>query len=285
MNTKYPHQHILENLLHEQIMEIVPILLPGFQVKQALDIELPDLKITELDEPPTEFDKGIVGLALPGAKVLKRLHSEWIEHSGEYARTYRVTNTETDKPTYLLIEFQIERDDENFSRRFLRKYVRVNLYASEDVAQLNETMTEEEKEHQNTTSEQEYYVYPYALCSFPQSIPAHFKSEFMGKPIMSFNFLYINLWEKDAREVLNAHATSAYFLLPAMKNADANLLGLAIEELAQRFKNNDKELGRHVTGLSLMLQQSEAMSDEEKQHAQEYLIPFTHLIKTDPYED
>ena len=106
MKAKYPHQHILKNLLHEQATEIVTLLLPQFQVKQALDIEIPELK-------------------------------------------------------------------------------------------------------------------SYVLCPFPQSIPAPVHEEFMGETIMSFNFPYIKLWEKDAREILNAHATSAYFLLPAMKNADA----------------------------------------------------------------
>lgn len=69
-----------------------------------------------------------------------------------------------------------------------------------------------------------------------------------------------------------------------MKNADATLLGLAIEELAQRFKGDDMELGRHLTALSMMLQRSEVMSDEEKLAAPEHLKRFAHLIKDDPEE-
>ncbi len=70
-----------------------------------------------------------------------------------------------------------------------------------------------------------------------------------------------------------------------MKNADATLLGLAIEELAQRFQGDDAALGRHLTGLSLLLQHSEIMPDEEKLLTQEHLKRFTHLIKNDPYDD
>ena len=103
--------------------------------------------------------------------------------------------------------------------------------------------------------------------------------------MLAFNFMILGLWEKDSREFLNTHVSATYFLLPAMKNADATLLGLAIEELAQRFQGDDTELGRHLTGLSLLLQQSETMSDEEKLLAQEHLKRFTHLIKNDPYED
>lgn len=44
MNKRRPYQHILKNLLHEQAAEIVPLLMPGFQVQQALDVEMPALK-------------------------------------------------------------------------------------------------------------------------------------------------------------------------------------------------------------------------------------------------
>lgn len=102
---------------------------------------------------------------------------------------------------------------------------------------------------------------------------------------MAFNFLRVKLWEKDAREFLNTHVSATFFLLPAMKNADATLLGLAIEELAQRFENDDKELGRHLTGLYMMLQLSDMMPEEEKVAAQEHLKRFEHLIKHDPDDE
>ncbi|MEO8971894.1 MAG: hypothetical protein ABI406_09905, partial [Ktedonobacteraceae bacterium] len=99
------------------------------------------------------------------------------------------------------------------------------------------------------------------------------------------NFLTILLWEKDAREFLNTHVSASYFLLPVMKNADATLLKLAIAELAQRFQGNDRELGRHLSGMHLLLHQSEVMVEEEKLAALEYLKRFAHLIKHDPHEE
>ncbi len=282
MNSKRPYKHILKNLFHEQATEIIPLLLPGYRVEQVLDVEMPDLKSTGIEGPPGELEQGLVGLVLPEARVLKVYKTEWIEHSGNFERAYRVRNTETDKPTYLVIEFQTEREDEDLPRRLLRNFARVNRYAHEDVEQENDDV---EDEHEGTIMNAGYYVYPAVLCPFPQAVPAPIRDTFQGKVMLAFNFKILGLWEKDAREFLNTHVSASYFLLPAMKNADATLLGLAIDELAQRFQGDDRELGRHLTGLYLLLQQSEMMSDEQKLVAQKHLKQFTHLIKNDPHEE
>ena len=277
MNSKRPYNHILKNLFHEQATEIIHLLLPGYRVEQVLDVEMPDLKSTEMEGPPGELEQGLVGLALPEARVVNVYKTEWIEHSGNFERAYRVQNTETDKPTYLVIEFQTEREDEDLPRRLMSNYATVNRYAFKDV--------EREDKHEGTILHTGYYVYPAVLCPFPQAVPAPIRDTFQEEVMLAFNFMIVGLWEKDARESFNTHVTATYFLLPAMKNADATLLGLAIEELAQRFQRDDMELGRHLTGLSLLLQQSEMMSEGEKLVAQEHLKRFTHLIKNDPYEE
>ena len=280
MEGKRPYKHILKNLFHEQATEIIPLLLPGYRVEQILDVEMPELKSTPTEDPPSELEQGLVGLALPEARVLKVYKTEWIEHSGNFERAYRVQNTETDKPTYLLIEFQTEREDEELPRRLLCNFARVNRYVEEGVKQEDDDV---EGEHKGTIMK--CYVYPAVLCPFPQAVPAPIRDTFQGKVMLTFNFKILGLWEKDAREFLNKHVSTIYFLLPAMKNADATLLGLAIEELAQRFQSDDRELGRHLTGLYLLLQQSEMISEEEKLVAQEHLKRFEHLIKNDPYEE
>ena len=279
MKSKRPYTHILKNLLHEQAIEIIPLLLPRFQVKQVLDVEMPELKSTEIEGSPSEMDRGLVGLILPEAQVVKAYKTEWIEHSGKFERAYRVKNEETDKPTFLLIEFQTEREDEDLPHRLLSNYATVNRKVSEDLPE-----EDNDVEHEGTIVNQGYYVYPEVLCPFPQAVPAHIRETFQGQVMLEFKFLIIALWEKDAREFLNTHVSATYFLLPAMKNADAGLLALAIEELAQRFQGNDVELGRHLTGMNLMLQKSEMMSDEQKLLAQEHLKRFAHLVKNDPYE-
>lgn len=295
MNGKRPYKHILKNLLHEQATEIIPLLLPGFQVTQVLDVEMPELKSTLVERPPNDLDRGIVGLALPGATVTGVYRTEWIEHSGKFERAYLIQNTETDKPCYLVFELQLEREDEDLPRQLLITYARILRYAREDVEQEEEDVEDEDVEEENdededvervaSASKQKYFVYPYMVCPFPQAIPAHIRDEFNGQVTMAFNFLKIKLWEKDAREFLNTHVSATYFLLPAMNNADATLLRLAIEELAQRFQHDEIELGRHLTGLNLMLQQSEMMSDEEKLATQEHLKRFEHLIKHDPDDE
>src|SRR5207248_10674737 len=77
MNSKRPYKHILKNLFHEQASEIIPLLLPGYRVEQVLDVEMPELKSTELERPPSDLEQGLVGLALPEAKVLNVYKTEW----------------------------------------------------------------------------------------------------------------------------------------------------------------------------------------------------------------
>lgn len=276
MEKKRPYTHILKNLLHEQIDEIFPLLRPGYWIEETFMVELPELR-TLGEEPASEFDKGIVGLTLPGATVVSRIRTEWIENSGKFERGYRVHKPKTKKPCYMVIEFQTEREGKSAVGRLLTTMIRVIDYARKHVKPVDD---EDEQEGKGTVMNKGYNILPEMLCPFPQSVPAH-----LNTGSLTFNFLTIALWEKDAREILNTHVSAAYFLLPAMQNADAGLLGLAIAELAQRFKGNEAELGRHLSGLNLLLQESDTISDEEKLAAQEHLKPFIHLIKTDPYEE
>lgn len=291
MNSKRFYKHILKNLFHEQAAEIIPLLMPGFYVKRAIDVELPDLKATLIPGSAGEMEQGIVGLALPGAQILGTYETEWIEHSGVFERAYHIHSPETNKPSYLVVEVQTEREDEMLPRRLLRNFVMVDGYAEEDVGPKSDDSENEqegddsEHEQEGTVVNQEYFVYPAALCPFPHSAPAPIRDTFQGKVMLSFNFQILGLWEKDAREFLNTHVSAAYFLLPVMKNVDAPLLQLAVEELVQRFQHDETELGRHLTGLSLLLQQSDTMSEEEKLATQVYLQRFTHLIKNDPSEE
>lgn len=286
MGNKRPYTHILKNLFHEQATELIPLLLPGFHVERVIDVEMPELKSTLVESPRPDHDleQGIVQLVMPEAQITGVYQTEWIEHSGKFERAYRVHNPEADLPTYMVIEFQTERtepEDKELPRRFLSIYARVLRFAHEDIKQDGKPV-EELKKGKN---KQTFYVYPEIICPFPHHAPVPLRETFFGEVIHEFNFLTIPLWEKDAREILNTHISASYFLLPAMKNADAPLLKLAIEELAQQFQNDDRELGRHLTGLNLLLQQSEMMAEEEKQVALEYLKRFAHLIQTDPNEE
>lgn len=275
MNSKRPYKHILKNLFHEQATEIIPLLLPEYQVEQVLDVEMPELRTYEDEEPPSEFDQGIVKLAMPEATLIKRIHTKWIEHSGIFERAYRLKSSKTEKPVYMVIEFQTEREDKEVARRLLSHLATVERHVAESG----------EYKRKGKAKEEEYYVDAAVLCPFPSTAPAPIRDTFQGKVMLEFNFKLLGLWEKDARELLNTHVSAIYFLLPAMKNADAALLGLAIEELEQRFHDSDQELGRHLTGLSLMLQRSETMPEEEKLAAQALLQRFAHLIKDDPDDE
>jgi hypothetical protein len=290
MDNKRPYTHILKNLFHEQAAEIIPLLMPGYRVEQVLMVEMPELESTYIEGSPDPVAEGLTNLALPGTKVLGVYETEWIEHSGKFERAYCVHNPTAEKSRYLVIEFQTEREDEDLSLRLLSNFVRVNRFVREDLWQ--EDDEDDETEQDDNDAEQKHkgttritHVYPVALSPLPQAAPAPIRDTSDEQPSLSFNFKVLGLWEIDAREMLNTHVSAIYFLLPAMKNVDATLLGLAIEELALRFQHDETELGRHLSGFHLMLQQSEIMPEEEKVAALKHLKRFTHLIKDDPYDD
>lgn len=345
MKEKRPYKHILKNLFHEQATELIPLLLPQYQVTLAFEIEIPDLKTTEIasnldevpdDAPlalPKETTQGIVDMVLPGAQITGVIQTEWIEHTGNFERAYRARSNEIDLPTYVLIEVQTEREDKDLPLRFLRNYARMTIHVSDDFMNGFGAVKDDELEDYDEDDELEddeseddeledgdaegeglvddeseddysfegkkerprgtvitresrgFDVYPAVLCPFPQHVPPPVREMFQGEAILEFNFRVIRLWEKDAREFLNKHATPIYYLLPVMKNADAGLLGLAIQELAQRFQGDETDLGRHLTGMHMMLQESELLLDEEKLKAQEHLKPYAHLIKHDPDDE
>jgi len=282
MQNKKLYKHILKNLFHEQAIEIIPLLRPGWQVTQAFEIELPTLKTKEVKREPTDIEKGLTSLALPGAEVTGVIQTEWVEHTGHFERVYRVRNPETNKPAYLIADVQTAADDaEELAKRLLLTSVNLLSVAHQDVAEKNDLEEDEGENREGTLLNKGYFVYPDALCLFPQSVPEDIVETFRGQVIMEFHFEKLRIWERDAREFLNTHATTIYFLLPVMKNADAALLGIAIGELAQKFSDNETDLGRHLTGLNLLIQLSETMAQEEKLAVQAHLYSFKHLIKSE----
>jgi hypothetical protein len=282
MSTKGPYDQIRKNLFNEQATAIITLLMPGFKVLQVIDIELPELRTIEIAGPASELEKGVAKLVLPEAQVLNIYQTEWIEHSGKFERAYRVRSPETDEASYLVIEIQTEREAEKLPRHLLVTYTRLIRYAQDDGVQVNEYYEDEEG---GTIINRGYFIYPAILCPFPHAVPEPIRDMFNGKVTMAFNFKTVPLWEKDAREFLNSHVSATYFLLPAMKNTDAGLLRLAIEELAERFQGNEQELGRHLTGLSMMLERSEMMSNGQKLLAEEHLKPYAHLIRNDSHDE
>ncbi len=204
-------------------------------------VEVADIKRPE-DQLKKDIGEGIAGLVLPGARVTGIIHTEWIEHSGHFERGYRARLTGTDKPVYMVFEIQIEREDKMLPRDLLLNLLEVSFYAKEDIVPVEDD--DDEGDDENDGSEGNIFnkgfeIYPAILCPFPNAVPAPIRDEFHGEVTMAFNFQVISLWEKDAREFLNTHASAIYYLLPAMKNVDAALLGLAIGELAQKFQGND----------------------------------------------
>ncbi len=312
MTSKRLYTHILRNLFHEQAAEIVPLLMPRFRIEGTFEVELPSLESTPRATSPSDIEEELVGMALPGATVVESYDTTLIEQSGQFERVYRVQDSDSNDSRYLIAQFQTDHETRELPFDLMQTMLQVEMnmedaadppvvYDNDDDDEFNLQNELQRAANKGNTPEDEKsaadyekrkaakprgthvtsHIYPVIVCPFPSAIPAPIRSELFGVVLMQFQFKRVDLWERDAREFLNIHASATYFLLPCMKNADATLLHLAIEELVQRFQGNDLELGRHLTGMNLLLQGSETMAEEEKQAAQVHLQRFAQLITHD----
>ncbi|HEY3991874.1 MAG TPA: hypothetical protein VGM01_03235, partial [Ktedonobacteraceae bacterium] len=148
MGNKRPYDDLLKNLFHEQAAKIVPLFLPDFHVEEVYDIEMPDLKSFPLERPPTPLEEGLVGLAMPQAQVVQVYRTEWVEHSGTYERAYRITNSETDKPCFLVVEVQTKVEENNhLANHLLSNFVSIDLHIHDTILATDDD--------EDTTEEQE----------------------------------------------------------------------------------------------------------------------------------
>ncbi len=316
MASKRPYTHILKNLFHEQAQEIVPLLIPNFRVEGSFEVELPEFESAPRATPPGPMEEGLVNIILPEATVVGSYAARLIEESGHFERVYRVQDSGKNGLRYLAVQFQTDHEPRKLPFDLLQTMLEVEMsredasdepviYHNDDDEEFNLTNEIQRAAHRGDSPENEksfaeyekrkaakprgthttVYIDPVIICPFPSAIPAPIHSELHGVVLMEFSFDRIDLWEKDAREFLNSRVSASYFLLPCMKNVDAALLKLAIEELAHRFQDNDLELGRHLTGMNLFLEGSETMTEEEKQAAQVHLQRFAPLMKHDSMDE
>jgi hypothetical protein len=63
-----------------------------------------------------------------------------------------------------------------------------------------------------------------------------------GRPILIFHFQLFKLWELSAEKYVRSHAFAMYALLPAMGDANVQLLIKAIREMIQYYQDNEVTL-------------------------------------------
>src|SRR5258708_38002321 len=108
MQNKRPYTHILKNLFHEQAEEIVPLLMPRFQIEEIFEVELPILKSTPRATPPNKAEQGLVELILPEATIVGSYDTQLIEDSEHFERVYGVQDSGKNRLRYLVVQFQTD---------------------------------------------------------------------------------------------------------------------------------------------------------------------------------
>src|SRR5581483_5312271 len=101
--------------------------------------------------------------------------------------------------------------------------------------------------------------------------------------LLTFHYRVVRLWTLDARQYVQAQEICMYTLLPAMKNADAQVLLQAIDGLVERFKENETKLAQRLLWLSTFLRRSDMVALEDKQRVEERLDTFEQLLEQDEF--
>jgi hypothetical protein len=100
--------------------------------------------------------------------------------------------------------------------------------------------------------------------------------------LLTFHFRVLPLWKLDAGQYVQRHVVSMYVLLPTMQGADATLLLRAIDEMAERYKDNEPKLARQLVWLGILLRRADTVTPEDKRKIQERLDMFDNLWEQDP---
>jgi predicted transposase YdaD len=104
-----------------------------------------------------------------------------------------------------------------------------------------------------------------------------------GKVRSVFYPIIICMWEKDAREVVQAQQRCLYYLLPTMKHATVDLLTRAVREM--REYDDEAQFRRHLLWFRTMLRRTTTILQQDKQKIEEVLqmqYPGYALFREDP---
>jgi predicted transposase YdaD len=103
-----------------------------------------------------------------------------------------------------------------------------------------------------------------------------------GRPILIFHFQVLKLWEMSAEKYVRSHAFALYALLPAMGDANVQLLVKAIREMIQYYQEDKATLGRELLWLGIVLRRADILPLEDKRVIEEILSMYDDLMEKDP---
>jgi hypothetical protein len=121
-------------------------------------------------------------------------------------------------------------------------------------------------------------VYPFTttVAKSPLCIMSH------DRPILTFVFQTIALFELNAEEVVAQQSTALYPLLPTMEKVSADLVEQAMRELVEIYHDDQGTLAERFIWTELFLERTTTITLEKKEQIKERLDMFGEVFKDSP---
>jgi hypothetical protein len=137
----------------------------------------------------------------------------------------------------------------------------------------------------NTVLHYEYHLPVISMIMYPFNTkmaesPLRVKSG--QEEIIVFHFLILPLFTMDAEFYVQEHLVCMYPLLPTMRGADNTIIGQAMDELAELYREDEVTLSQQFVWMNLLLERTETISPQEKYKIQERLHMYDPLWEEHP---
>jgi hypothetical protein len=103
-----------------------------------------------------------------------------------------------------------------------------------------------------------------------------------NKPLLTFLFKTLPLFELDAREIVQEHHVAMYPLVPTMKHVHADLISQVMQELTELYRNDEVTLSQQIVWLELLLERTTTIKRAKKEEIKERLKMFEQLFEESP---
>jgi len=204
-----------------------------------------------------EDTASLLAFLLPGATFLDLLDIEVLRPP---MRMDRVCRMQYKGRTCLLnLEFQADQDDDMAHRLLV---YHANLW----------------REHKLPIISLVFYLF---RCSTVTSPLLEEVGE--GEAVLIFHFGVCKLWECDAHKFIKEHPIHLYPWLPAMDNADADLLLWAIDNMVEYYRGKEVTLTRHILWFGFVFRRGTRLPLHERQKVEERLKMLEQLLEQDEW--
>jgi len=100
--------------------------------------------------------------------------------------------------------------------------------------------------------------------------------------LLTFHFLTLPLFTMDAEHFVREHILCMYPLLPTMQGATDVVLGRAMDELAELYRDDEVTLAQQFVWMELLVERTDTISAQDKRKIQERLDMYDRLWEENP---